>query len=107
MIYLKKVIQELPNSSSVWELEDLKPREGIKKEKFEDEKSLIKANKPTVFCTTCKKVFKHTSYLENHIAKKHKSKNEKVFTCNFCGTKFAFKTSIRRHIQRMHQGKDT
>ena len=98
---MKKEKTELANSSIV-----LKPLEGIKKENFEDEKSLIKANKPTVFCTTCKKVFKHTSYLENHIAKKHKSKNEKVFTCNFCDTKFAFKTSIRRHIQRMHQGKD-
>ena len=89
-----------------WELEDLRPPSEIKTEIFEDDKSLIKPEKPTIFCNTCKKVFKHKTYLENHLATRHPSKNPKVLHCKFCNARFAFKSSIRKHFRKVHEGKD-
>lgn len=52
-------------------------------------------------CVTCKEVLPTAVALRDH-SKTHSSR--KIYTCNECGRKFAFRETLARHMET-HQGK--
>ena len=56
-------------------------------------------------CRVCFKEFDSLHELSSHNKKEHDGATQKPYNCDTCGRPFAYKSSLKQHIQTAHKGK--
>jgi len=53
-------------------------------------------------CPKCPLIFLNAKLMANHVAKKHKPQQQKVFKCKFCSFQRGSKAAMERHLMAVH-----